>query len=69
MYTNTLGGTSGAAPKVAGTIALMLEANPRLTHDQVKEILVRTGSPLDPNTNRPIGVFLNTNAAVEAASA
>lgn len=69
MYTNTLGGTSGAAPKVAGTIALMLEANPRLTHDQVKEILVRTGSPLDPNTNRPIGAFLNTNAAVEAASA
>jgi subtilisin family serine protease len=68
-YTNTLGGTSGAAPKVAGTIALMLEANPDLTHDEVKEILVKKGSPPDPNTNRPIGVFLNTNAAVEAALA
>jgi subtilisin family serine protease len=69
MYTNTLGGTSGATPKVAGTIALMLEANPSLTHDEVKAILVRTGLPLPVQDNRPIGVFLNTNAAVAAALA
>jgi subtilisin family serine protease len=64
-YRNNFGGTSGAAAKVAGVIALMLEANPRLTHEQVKEILVRTGSPLP--TDKPIGVFLNADGAVAAA--
>jgi subtilisin family serine protease len=64
-YRNNFGGTSGAAAKVAGVIALMLEANPRLTHEQVKEILVSTGSPLP--TDKPIGVFLNAEGAVAAA--
>ena len=66
-YRNDFGGTSGAAAKVAGTIALMLEANPRLTHEQVKSILVNTGSAL--NADKPIGVFLNADAAVSAALA
>ena len=64
-YINAFGGTSGAAAKVAGAVALMLEANPALTPGQVKSILVQTGSPL--NTDRPIGVFLNAGAAVTAA--
>jgi subtilisin family serine protease len=64
-YRNDFGGTSGAAAKVAGVIALMLEANPRLTHEQIKEILVSTGSPLP--TDKPIGAFLNAEGAVATA--
>ncbi|MEO1210338.1 MAG: S8 family serine peptidase [Cyanobacteria bacterium J06638_20] len=38
-YTRSFGGTSAAAPMVAGVVALMLEANPRLGHRDVQEIL------------------------------
>jgi len=64
-YINAFGGTSGAVAKVAGAVALMLEANPALTPSQVRSILVQTGSPL--NTDKPIGVFLKADAAVTAA--
>lgn len=64
-YINGFGGTSGAAPKVAGTVALMLEVNPSLSPDEIKSILQETGTPL--HTDKPIGPFLNTNAAVKVA--
>jgi subtilisin family serine protease len=41
-FTKTFGGTSAAAPQIAGVIALMLEANPRLGWRDVQEILIRT---------------------------
>jgi subtilisin family serine protease len=67
-YRNKFGGTSGAAAKVAGTVALMLSVNPNLTHDEVRDILRTTGSPITPesdsDTEKPIGVFLNAEAAV-----
>ncbi len=72
-YTNTFGGTSGAAPKVAGVAALMLSVNPTLSHAQVREILRGTGTKIAPESGgdaaqeKPIGVFLNAEAAVREA--
>jgi subtilisin family serine protease len=66
-YRNDFGGTSGAAAKVAGTVALMLSVNPNLTHAQVRDILRTTGSPINTDPNKRIGVFLNAEAAVREA--
>jgi subtilisin family serine protease len=41
-YTNSMGGTSGSCPLVSGVIALMYEANPRLTADEVQQVLCVT---------------------------
>lgn len=41
-YTDDFGGTSSAAPAVAGVVALMLEANPNLTHRDVQHVLVNS---------------------------
>jgi subtilisin family serine protease len=62
-YTKTFGGTSGAAAKVAGVVALMLEKDPSLTPEQVKETLQQTGDPLTGGE-----VFLNAGAAVTAVA-
>lgn len=67
-YRNDFGGSSGAAPKVAGTIALMLEENPALNHAQVREILRRTGRQISVTDGKLIGTFLNTKEAVAEAA-
>lgn len=61
------GATSGATPKVAGTVALMLEANPQLTHAEIREILHSTGTPITDAGPTPIGTFLNTREAIREA--
>jgi subtilisin family serine protease len=66
-YRNGFGGTSGATPKVAGTVALMLSVNPSLTHNEVRDILAGTGSTPTEDPGKPIGTFLNTEAAVAEA--
>lgn len=70
-YYTTASGTSFTAPQVAGTIALMLEANPQLKPAQVRDILQRTATPLLPYYEHEVGAgMLNTHAAVlEAAFA
>lgn len=48
-YTAAMNGTSAAAPAVSGVVALMLQANPRLTNRDVKHILASTARRVDPN--------------------
>ncbi|MBA3320570.1 MAG: S8 family serine peptidase, partial [Pyrinomonadaceae bacterium] len=68
FYT-TASGTSFSAPQVAGVIALMLEANPRLTPAQVRDILQRTATPLPPYYAHEVGAgMLNAHAAVLEAA-
>ena len=62
-------GTSMAAPQVAGAVALMLQANPALSPDQVEAILTGTAQPLgeaSPNNEYGWGL-LNAYAAVQQA--
>jgi subtilisin family serine protease len=67
-YRNSFGGTSGAAAKVAGAVALMLQASPTLDHSQIREILGRTGSKIITDPLKPIGSFLDVEAAINKAS-
>lgn len=63
-----LGLTSGSTPKVAGTVALMLEANPALSHAEIRDILYNTGTPIaDAPAGHEIGKFLDAAAAVAEA--
>lgn len=68
-YYTTANGTSFSAPQVAGTIALMLEANPTLTPAHIKDILQRTATPLPPYAGYEVGTgMLNVHAAVIEAA-
>lgn len=59
------GGTSGATPQVAATVALMKEVAPLLTPDQAKQILIDTRRNT-PETAK-VGGILNVPAAVAGA--
>ncbi|HYO92508.1 MAG TPA: S8 family serine peptidase, partial [Pyrinomonadaceae bacterium] len=68
-YYTTASGTSFSAPQVAGAVALMLEANPRLTPAQIKDILQRTATPLPAYYGHEVGAgMLNAHAAVIEAA-
>ena len=65
-YTRIFGGTSAAAPHVAGVAALMLSVNPNLTQQQVRDILEKTAQKIDTvsysykdTTGRPNGKWNN----------
>lgn len=64
----SLSGTSMAAPVVAGSVALMMQANPNLTPNLVKAILQYTAEA-DPDYNALTqgAGFLNTKGAVDLA--
>lgn len=64
----SLSGTSMASPVVAGTVALMLQANPSLTPNLIKAILQYTAQPFAGYKPLQQGAgFLNTIDAVRLA--
>ena len=48
-YSTDFSGTSAAAPMVSGVVALMLQANPRLTWRDVRLVLARSARKVDPD--------------------
>ncbi len=66
---NLWAGTSESAPQVAGTVAMMLAADPNLSPYQVAEILTETATVIPGKSNQPgYGAgLLNAAAAVQAA--
>jgi serine protease AprX len=66
----SLSGTSQASPVVAGTVALMLQANPLLTPNAVKAILQYTAEMYDGHSYLAQGAgFVNARGAVDLALA
>ncbi len=65
FYTQ-ISGTSMATPFVAGAIALMLDADPLLTPDEIKSILTETATRMPGYEDWEVGAgYLNTYAAVD----
>jgi serine protease AprX len=61
-----MSGTSMATPVVAGIVGLMLQANPLLTPDQVKQILRETASKMPGYQAFEVGAgYVNAYAAVQ----
>ena len=66
-YYTTSQGTSFACPHVSGVAALMIEANPLLTPDDVVSILRQTANPM-PFDERVVGAgYVDAHNAVRAA--
>lgn len=65
FYTQ-ISGTSMATPFVAGTVALMLDADPTLTPDEIKQIIIDTASKMPGREEWEVGAgYLNSYAAVD----
>jgi serine protease AprX len=63
-----ISGTSQATPHVSGTVALMLEANPALTPDEVKSMLTGSATPMPGYAEYQVGAgYLNAYEAVRTA--
>lgn len=63
-YLSDFGGTSAAAPQVAGVAALMLSVNPNLTASSIKSILENTATSVGDSSTYGHGL-VNAEAAVQ----
>jgi serine protease AprX len=67
-YYTSASGTSMATPHISGVVALMKEANPNLTPDQVKDILVKTARPMAGYQEFEVGAgYVDAYAATTTA--
>ncbi len=65
FYTQ-ISGTSMACPFISGTVALMLDADPTLSPDEVKSILRETATRVPNREDWEVGAgFVNVHAAVD----
>lgn len=65
FYTQ-ISGTSMATPFVSGVVALMLDADPTLTPDEIRSILTSTASKMPGRDEWEVGAgFVNAHAAVD----
>lgn len=65
-YYTQISGTSMATPFIAGTVALMLDADPTLTPDEVKSILTQTATRMPGYQDFEVGAgYVNVYAAVD----
>jgi serine protease AprX len=65
FYTQ-ISGTSMATPYVAGVAALMLDADPTLTPDEIKQIIMETASKMPGYADHEVGAgYINAHAAVD----
>ncbi|MCS6955805.1 MAG: S8 family peptidase [Candidatus Calescibacterium sp.] len=67
-YYTLLSGTSMATPIVAGVVALILQANPNLSPQQVKQIIMETATPVKGASHHSVGAgLINPVEAVKKA--
>lgn len=65
-YYTQISGTSMATPFIAGTVALMLDADPTLSPDEVKSILTQTASRMPGYDDFEVGAgYVNVYGAVD----